>query len=160
MKTIIILSICTFFFSGGVAAESLNREEFIKTISEAYLGTDQVTVDSPFIQEPLALAKSMNQHVKNEDWLSISDELVRAVQESITGKGSPAYESVATAVKGMSDGEVRLLASMFRDPVYRKFQKEVNSPGAKEAFNLQLYGLGSSIEAMIKKVLNMRGLRY
>ncbi|RJG05530.1 hypothetical protein D3870_05435 [Noviherbaspirillum cavernae] len=76
------------------------------------------------------------------------------------GKGSPGYENLAVALSELSDKEIQQLDSLISQPVYRKFQKAMNSPSARDALAQGIYSSGYSAEDVIKRVLRNHGLKY
>jgi hypothetical protein len=151
---------CTLIFLTNIAnAQDSAREQQTKRIIAQYLGKP-VTPDSPIVRQALAEARAINSNATEEVWCVVANDLAATLSDEMTGKGSPGFESVAVALKQLSDSEVRRLDELFSDPVYRKFQSAMSSAPALDALANGVYRSSLSAHSAVEGVLRRHNLKF
>lgn len=117
--SVLLLSLA--LLSNVASAQSTTRQQQTERIIAQYLGKP-VTPDSPIVQQELAEAKALNPSASDEIWHTVASDLAATLSQEMTGRGSPGFESVAIALKQLSDSEVRRLDELLSDLLTASFR--------------------------------------
>lgn len=159
LEKLCMLLLTLVFLTNFANAQGLTRQQQSERIIAHYLGAT-VTPDSPMVQQTLSQAKALNPNAPEDVWHVVANDLATTLSDEMTGKGSPGFESVAIALKQLSDTEIRRLDELFSDPAYRKFQSAMSSSLALEVLAAGLVRSGQSAHSAVEAVLHRHNLKF
>jgi hypothetical protein len=153
-----LLGLLTIFFSSSTLAESTSKDDLINQLESLYFQQQFISVDSPFLDMYLGVAKSKNSGVSAEDWTKIKEEVAPAVAKVTMEKGGPFDLLFRESVKDMSADELRKLLIIFNEPAYKKFLTASTNPANQSKFMGAMFSYGEKVNSIINQILVQNGL--
>lgn len=140
-------------------ADTPPREAIIERIERAYAQVSMFTADSPFTEGLLTSARSANPSAGEEVWATVRPELASAFAAAMTQKGGMLDTTLRASVDSLSDGELRHLAAIYEDPVFRKLQLRLSSVATQREMMKAMWVDTARITEAINTVLSNHGLK-
>lgn len=140
------------------AAQDPGREALISRIEVQYTSSTVFGADSPFIGEMLRGAHSSNPTVDEAMWKEIQIDVAAALTSVLTAKGGALDLFLRGGLNPLSTDELKRLASLLADPVYRKFQGSMNSAANQNQMIQSIMGSSLSMMEAVNGVLAKHGL--